>query len=418
MLSSYRLYESELKEAFKKRFDNQTQSKNRTEFNRLMQKCKEGKIDLILTKSISRFSRNTVDALSWVRMLKSLDPPVHIHFERENINTADEDSELMLTILSSMAQEEAVSLGSSSQWAKQKLAEQGIVNVSRVPYGYDLDEEKKWVINPEQAAVVRRIFQSYLNSKSSRTIARELSEEKIESASGNNYWHQNSVDCILQSIFYKGCYLYQKTYSQDAITQKRLVNKGELPQYYIEDHHPAIITQEVWDATQELRESKKIKIKIMPEERREPQNFHKIFRCGQCGGILSHHLQYNYQDPKKGAKHYWRCIVSRGKNYSAKCSAQSFRQEYLEHNFMTALLEMRANERFQIEAEAVATKTDLTSEELAEVKAIEAKMEQLNQELYEAVDEELNKAGQDTKKVEALTDHIVKCKNQLDEYEE
>ncbi|WP_170270147.1 recombinase family protein [Heliorestis acidaminivorans] len=395
-----------------------TKTKNRTEFNRLMQKCKEGKIDLILTKSISRFSRNTVDALSYARMLKSLDPPVHIHFERENINTADEDSELMLTILSSMAQEEAVSLGSSSQWAKQKLAEQGIVNVSRVPYGYDLDEEKNWVINPEQADVVRRIFRSYLNEKSSRTIARELSEEKIESASGNNYWHQNSVDCILQSIFYKGCYLYQKTYSQDAITQKRLVNKGELPQYYIEDHHPAIIPPDDWDAAQELREVRKAKVKITPKERREPQNFHKIFRCSQCGGKLSPHTQYNHQDPKKGAKHYWRCLVARGKNNFAKCNVPSFRQEYLEHNFMTALLEMKANERFQIEAEAVAAKTDLTSEELAEVKAIKAKMEQLNQELYEAVDEELNKAGQDTKKVEALTAQIVKCKEQLDEYEE
>lgn len=394
------------------------QSKNRTEFNRLMQKCKQGKVDQILTKSISRFARNTVDALYYVRMLKSLNPPVYVHFERENIHTADKDSDLMLTVLSGMAQEEAVNVGTSSQWGKQKLAEIGIVRPSRFPYGYIADKHKNWCIEPKQAAVVKRMYESYAAGKSIGRIARELSEDGIETANGNKYWHPNTVGKMLASPVYKGCILYQQTYVKDPFTRKQVLNQGELPQYFIEDHHPAIITPEDWEAVQKIRESKQTKFTVKSGEISKPQNFHQIFQCGECGGAVSHRMHYDRQDLKKRARHYWRCLVAAGKNNSSTCTAPSFREEYVEHNFMSALLAMKADDRLEQKVRAVIEKTNLTTEELTEVKEIEATMEQLNQDLYEAVDEELNQAGQDTKRVEALTNEIVKLKNQLDAYEE
>ena len=183
-----------------------------------------------MTKSISRFARNTVDALYYVRMLKSLKSAVYVHFERENIHTADKESELMLTVLSSMAQEEAVNVGTSSQWGKQKLAEIGIVRPSRFPYGYTADEHKNWCIEPKQAAVVKRMYESYAEGKSIGHIARELSEDGVQTANGNKYWHPNTVGKMLASPVYNGCILYQQTYVKDPFTRKQVVNQGELPQ--------------------------------------------------------------------------------------------------------------------------------------------------------------------------------------------
>lgn len=394
-----------------------TKTKNRTEFNRLIQKCKEGKINLILTKSISRFARNTVDVLSTVRLLKSLNPAVYVHFERENIHTADKNSELMLTVLSSMAQEEAVNIGTSSQWGKQKLAEVGIVKPSRAPYGYTFDEQRNWCIVLAQATVVKRIYDSYTAGSSIGQIARELSADNITTANGHRHWHPNTVGNMLKSEIYKGALLYQKTYMKNSLTGKQAVNQGVLPQYYIENHHPAIITPEEWENVQTIREAKKPK--TAHSSPNDPHLFRQTFRCGECGGVISPHVYYDKVSSKKQkTRHYWRCRVANGKNFSATCIAPSFREEYVEHNFMSALLAIKTNEDFVLSVEAVAAKTDLTSEELAKIEEIEAMNEQLNQELYEAVDEELNQAGQDTQKVEALTDQIVQYKHQLDAYEE
>ncbi|WP_128721459.1 recombinase family protein [Mesobacillus subterraneus] len=308
-------------------------------------------------------------------MLKSLNPPVYVHFERENIHTADKDSDLMLTVLSSMAQEEALNVGISSQWGKQKLAEIGVVRPSRFPYGYTADEHKNWCIEPKQAAVVKRMYDSYAAGKSIVQIARELSEDDIETANGNKYWHPNTVGKMLASPVYKGCVLYQQTYVKDPFTRKQVVNKGELPQYYIEDNHPAIITPEDWDKVQTIR-------KLNPPKATRPsvnapQPFRQTFRCGECGGIISQYENYDRQKDanKKKARRYWRCRVANGKNFSGTCTSPSFREEYVEHNFMSALLEMKSNDLPQLEAEAVSERTDLTNKEHSEIEEIEIMME-------------------------------------------
>ncbi|MDQ0415673.1 hypothetical protein J2S25_003900 [Mesobacillus stamsii] len=197
-----------------------------------------------------------------------------------------------------------------------------------------------------------------------------------------------------------------------------MVNKGELPQYYIEDNHPAIITLEDWDKVQTIR--KLNQPKVTRPSVNAPQPFRQTFRCGECGGIISQYENYDRQKDaiKKKARRYWRCRVANGKNFSGTCTSPSFREEYVEHNFMSALLEMKSNDLPQLEAEAVSERTDLTNKEHSEIEEIEIMMEQLNQELYEAVDEELNQAGQDTKQVEALTNEIVQLKHQLDAFEE
>lgn len=298
------------------------------------------------------------------------------------------------------------------------LAEIGIVRPSRFLYGYIADENKNWCIEPTQAAVVKRMYESYAAGKSIGQIARELSDDGIETANGNKYWHPNTVGKVLASPVYKGCILYQQSYIKDPFTRKQVVNQGELPQYYIEDHHPAIITPEDWDTVQKIRESKQPKITSSSVNASHP--FRQTFRCGECGGIISQYESYDRQKDanKKKARSYWRCRVASGKNFSDTCTAQSFREEYVEHNFMSALLAMKSDNLLEQKVRTAIEKTSLSTEELSNIEEIEAAMEQLNKELYEAVDEELNQDGQDTKRVEVLTNEIVKLKNQLDAYEE
>lgn len=197
-----------------------------------------------------------------------------------------------------------------------------------------------------------------------------------------------------------------------------MINQGELPQYYIEDHHPAIIKPEDWEKVQTIRKSNQPKTTCSSVN--APHPFRQTFRCGECGGRISQYESYDRQKDanKKKARSYWRCRVANGKNFSDTCTSPSFREEYVEHNFMSALLKMKSNDCFQLEVKAAAARSDLTKQEHAKIEEIEIMMEQLNQELNEAVDEELNQAGQDTKWVEALTNEIVKLKKQLDAFEE
>ncbi len=219
----------------------------REEFNRMIADCEAGKIDIILTKSISRFARNTVDLLNTVRHLKELG--ISVRFEKENIDSLTEDGELMLTLLASFAQEESISISNNIKWAARKKMEQGIPNGHFQIFGYEWEGDHL-VIVPDEAAVVKRIFQNFLDGKSRLETEREFESECITTRLGCK-WVDSNIKVVLTNITYTGNLLLQKEFIDDPISKKRKKNRGELPQYYVENTHEAIIDMETFQYVQD-----------------------------------------------------------------------------------------------------------------------------------------------------------------------
>lgn len=219
-----------------------TDTKKRNQFNQMIDDAKQGKIDLIVTKSISRFARNTIDCLQYIRELKEIH--VAVFFEKENINTMDAKGEVLITIMASLAQQESESISRNIKIGLQYRYQRGqvIVNTARF-LGYDKDDDGNLVINPEQAKVVKRIFYECLMGKSAIEIARELTKEGIKNGIGRTQWHSSGIIKILRNEKYIGDALLQKTYTVDFLTKKRVKNDGQVPQYYVENNHPAIISR-------------------------------------------------------------------------------------------------------------------------------------------------------------------------------
>ena len=235
-------------------------TKNRDGFNEMVEDALAGAIDLIVTKSVSRFARNTVDSLVTIRKLKA--KGVEVYFEKENIYSLDNNGELMLTILSSMAQEESRSISENVTWGQRKRFADGKISLPYKQFlGYDRGEKKDDppVVNPEQAAVVRRIYRTFMEGKTAGAIARELTAEGIPTPAGKTNWQASTVSSILQNEKYRGSALLQKHYTVDFLTKKQKVNEGEIPQYYVEHSHEAIIDPDEWDTVQEeIRRRKQI----------------------------------------------------------------------------------------------------------------------------------------------------------------
>lgn len=229
-----------------------TNMKKRDDFNSMIDDCMAGKIDLILTKSVSRFARNTVDSLQTIRKLKEKN--IGIIFEKEGINTLEATGELLITILSSQAQEESRNLSENTRWGIARKYENGVVLVNHKKFlGYTKDEDGELVIVPEQAKLVRRIYRLYLEGLSTQQIANTFMEEGIKTVTGKDKWHDTVIAKILQNEKYMGDVLQQKTYTVDFLTKKRVKNDGIVPQYYIEDNHEAIIPKELFYQVQEER---------------------------------------------------------------------------------------------------------------------------------------------------------------------
>lgn len=253
-------------------------TKHREGFKRMVADALAGRIDLIVTKSVSRFARNTVDSLTTVRQLK--EKGVEIYFEKENIWTLDSKGELLITIMSSLAQEESRSISENCTWGQRKRFADGKVTVPFKRFlGYDRGLDGNLVLNPAEAATVRHIYSMFLQGMSPYGIAVKLTADGIKSPGGKDKWNAGAVRSILTNEKYKGDALLQKSYTVDFLTKKKKVNKGEIPQYYVEGNHEAIISPEVYDLVQ--REL---------EHRRNANGRHSgvhLFsgkiKCGQCG---------------------------------------------------------------------------------------------------------------------------------------
>lgn len=247
---------------------------NRPEFQRLLADCRAGKIDLIVTKSVSRFARNTVTLLETVRELKAMG--VDCYFEKESIHTLSNDGELMLTILASYAQEESLSVSENCKWRIRHGFQDGRM-VAAPPYGYRMCEGKMEIV-PEEAKVVKAIFASYLSGMGRNAIMKQLKREGVVNRTGKPF-HENGIAIILSNEKYVGDALLQKYYNQDHLSKKKMVNYGELPMYYIRDDHEAIVDRETYERVQEERMRRS---EARSHGQQKDSCFSQRIVCGNC----------------------------------------------------------------------------------------------------------------------------------------
>lgn len=258
-----------------------TNTKKREGFNRMIGLAMNGGIDLILTKSISRFARNTVDTLETVRSLKA--KGVEVWFEKENLRTLDAKGEMLLTIMSSLAQEESRSISENVRWGHRRSMEKGNVLLAYKNFlGYKKGEDGRPEIVEEEAVIVRQIYQLFLEGHTINDIARTLTEEGIPTPGGKKKWSVSTVKSILTNEKYRGSVLRQKSYTVDFLTKEVKKNHGEVKQYLVEDSHDAIIDPETFARVQEKIEAQSVKCK------RNSSPFTKCFVCGDCGTYYGH----------------------------------------------------------------------------------------------------------------------------------
>ncbi|MBR5309163.1 MAG: recombinase family protein [Clostridia bacterium] len=253
-------------------------TKKRDGFNRMVADALNGKIDLIVTKSVSRFARNTVDSLTTVRKLK--DKGIEVYFEKENIWTMDSKGELLITIMSSLAQEESRSISENVTWGQRKRFADGKVSMPYKQFlGYRKGANGLPEIVPEEAEIVRRIYRMFINGKSPSYIARQLTSEGIPTPGKKKVWQSSTVESILANEKYKGDARLQKKFTTDYLTKKMKVNEGEVPQYYVENSHPAIIDPTEWEMVQ----GEILRRKNAPKRTSCNSPFSGKVICGDCG---------------------------------------------------------------------------------------------------------------------------------------
>lgn len=284
-----------------------TQTKKRDDFKRMIMDALNGDIDMIITKSIARFARNTEDTLKYVRRLKEYG--VGVIFEKENINTLDMDSEVILTILSSLAQEESVSISKNVKMGiKMKMQRGEIIGMPRC-LGYDyIPETKQLKINQQEAEIVRYIFKRYIEGAGGYVIAKELTNNPhAYTIRGNKKWDATSVLNIIKNEKYKGDLLQGKTITTNPITKRKIKNMGEEPQYLVEGHHEPIIDEEVFNKAQEIlsKRSKNTKTNMKNRTKYSRKHaFSSITRCGYCNGRTT---RRRWHKGKPYEKFVWQC---------------------------------------------------------------------------------------------------------------
>ena len=286
-----------------------TKVDKREEFQRLIQDCMDGKIDLIIAKSIPRFARNTLDTLKYVRMLKERN--IAVYFEVEKINTL-KDGEFLMTILSSVAQQEVENTSAYVKKGLKMKMKRGELVGFQGCLGYDYDVNTKSIsINEEGAKTVRYIFDRYVAGAGSTMIARELNEQGILTIKGNP-WVSSSVMGIINNEKYKGDILLGKTFTVDPISKRRLDNLGEEDRYYIHNHHEGIVSEETFDRAQEIRNRRNggRKHNVTPGKREKFSRqyaFSCMLECGFCGASLS---RRRWHSNSKYKKTIWQCVKS------------------------------------------------------------------------------------------------------------
>ena len=330
-----------------------TNTKHREGFKRMVSDALEGRFDLIVTKSVSRFARNTVDSLTTVRKLK--ENGVEIFFEKENIWTFDSKGEMLITIMSSLAQEESRSISENCIWGQRKRFADGKVSVPFGQFlGYDRGEDGNLVLNPQEAVIIRHIYGMFLQGMTPYGIATKLTDEGVLSPAKKKKWNKATIRSILSNEKYKGDALLQKSYTVDFLTKKKKWNEGEIPQYYVENNHEAIIEPAVFDMVQRELQARQ------PGENRHSgvRVFSGKIRCGECGGLYGSKVWHS-NDPYRRV--IWQC----NHKFDKHCSTPHLDEDTLKRLFLGAFNQLIS------ERKEVKVNFDLIKETLYGTEALE-----------------------------------------------
>ena len=347
-------------------------TKKRIEFIRMIEECMAGRIDMIITKSISRFARNTLDCLKYIRELKEKNIPVF--FEKENINTMDSKGEVLLTIMASLAQQESQSLSQNIKLGLQYRYQNGEVQVNHNRFlGYTKDEDGHLIIEPIEAEVVKRIYREYLEGGSLLQIGRGLEADGILTAAGKAKWRPETLRKILQNEKYIGDALLQKTYTVDFLNKKRVQNNGIVPQYYVENSHPPIIPRDLYMQVQEemvrranLHSGEKRKKRVYSSK----YALSSIVYCPKCGDIYRR-IAWNNR-----GKHstVWRCCT-RVEHGPSACDAPTIQESELQAAVVQAINMALRNRDSMMAALQENVEAVIRQEDESSVEGIEAKLE-------------------------------------------
>ena len=300
-----------------------TQVTKREGFQKMIRDCMEGKIDMIITKSISRFARNTLDTLQYVRMLKEKN--IAVYFEDEKINTLTMDGELLLVVLSSVAQQEVENISANvKKGLKMKMKRGELVGFNQC-LGFDYDPVmKKISVNRKEAEVVKYIFKRYCEGMGCSVISKELSKLGYQTKYGNSKWYDTTVLSIIRNEKYKGDLLQGKTFTVDPISKRRLANFGEEDQFYIKNHHEAIISEELFDKAQSIlnkrgKDQRGVEVGNRKKYSRK-YTFSSRLQCGFCGRNMS---RRTWHAGTTHEKVIWQCVTysKKGKTECLHCKA-------------------------------------------------------------------------------------------------
>ena len=359
-----------------------TSAKRRKEFQRLIRDAMDGKIDLILVKSVSRFARNTVDSLQTVRKLR--DKGVRVFFEKENIDSLDAKCDMILSIYSSLAEEESRSISTNIRWAHQKKVERGevVLNFNNI-YGYQQDENKNVTIKIQEAEVVREIYHKYLIGYSIRRIIRELKENEIKSPLGSSKWSSSTIKGILENEKYIGDVILQKTYKRDFLTQRRVRNTGQAPQKYVENNHPAIVDKLTWNAVQaEIERRNSLRSTEATGKGRYDMRyaFSGVIECGECNANFRRH---NYTNGNK-IERTWACKEHlKGNKY---CTQEILKEELLEELFVNTLNRLLLNRDKvlkKVEASVKEAMLEVGTDNKQQIEKVDLMIEKLQADMLE-----------------------------------
>lgn len=374
-----------------------TQVTKREDFQRLINDCMNGDVDMIITKSISRFARNTLDTLKYVRMLK--EKGIAVFFEEENINTLTMDGELLLVILSSVAQQEVENISANVKKGLKMKMQRGELVGFQGCLGYDYHPEDKSIsINEEEAEIVRYIFRRYIEGAGGSVIAQELENLGYKTKRGSTRWAETTVIGIIKNEKYKGDILMGKTFTLDPISKRRLDNFGEEDQFYIRDHHEAIISEEMFEKAQEILKRRAKPRRLGTDGKREKFSrkyaFSCMLECGFCGGTLT---RRSWHSGSQYNKVIWQCVTATKKGKKFCPDSKGIAEETIEQAFIESYRLLCQNNKDVLDEFIARTEETLSdsnaSKQLAKVEkdiaALDAKRAKLvDMRLEEIIDKE------------------------------
>ena len=378
-----------------------TSTKHRERFNDMIADALAGKIDLIITKSVSRFARNTVDSLTTIRLLK--EHGVEVYFEEQNIYTLDSKGELLLTIMSSLAQEESRSISENVTWGQRKRFADGKVSMPYKQFlGYRKGENGEPEIVPKEAEVVRHIYRLFLDGMTPYKIKLTLENEGTLSPSGRSTWQPRTVLSILTNEKYKGDALLQKTFCTDFLTKKMKVNEGEVPQYYVENSHPAIVSDDVYEEVQ-----------LELERRKKSGRQHNSQHCC-CGSIYGSKVWHSND---KYRRTVWQCNARFVKEIG--CQAPHLSEPMIEQKFLAAFNQLLAQRDFIADdMQAIIQQLTSTTELDAEKESLQVEMGIVSELIRQVVSQNANAAldqEEYARKYDSLTERFHKAADRVKE---